>query len=95
MKIPASCNPTAWAWERVLRAITDTIALDLNYCHHHSTEWMSPLSVRQRCDINNADDASSTNVVATKCVCASGGMSKANAWRGLDCSNFSGARFAL
>jgi hypothetical protein len=27
-----NCNPTSWAWSRLLRVVTDAIALQINYC---------------------------------------------------------------
>lgn len=32
LQVPPTCNPTSWAWARLLQTIKDTIALQLNYC---------------------------------------------------------------
>ena len=32
LQVPANCNRATWAGQRLLKVVTDTIALQLNYC---------------------------------------------------------------
>lgn len=82
-QVPAGCNPTAWAWVRMNRVIQDTLALDINYCHHHAPAYDTPADVRVLCDPTEpgADTAG--------CVCNAAGMTRSNPWKGVDCSNLS------
>lgn len=46
VQVPDDCNPVSWAWSRLLRVVTDTIALQINYC-----KWgvQAPISLAVIC----------------------------------------------
>lgn len=73
-QVPAQCNPTAWAWSRLLAAINETVALGLNYCHHHAPAYTASARQRARCD--------GTLESEYKCVCSAAGLSKPQPWSG-------------
>lgn len=38
LQVAMQCNPTAWAWYRLMRTVNDTIALGINYCESQATK---------------------------------------------------------
>jgi hypothetical protein len=82
-KIPASCDRTLWAQQRILHVIDNWSSRGYNYCHHHAGTWVPPQNKHQRAVINVCSGGGDPTASHGTCSSARPGV-----WTGIDCTHY-------